>query len=186
MATKKVFRRYTESSCANAIMDALRGSIYCERIEDKIRRGIPDIYVDGGVWIECKHEVMTVGGRGKNVITSFFTDAQKKRLSRWGMDTTRDTNLAAFLFTNPAGDSAFFICRFLSLYSAPGGPPEDKCLWTFKKARGWGVKLEDAAPYIRACLLDPSAVWKKHMNLEEGWSVKETTARMYSSTGSPE
>lgn len=156
-------RRLTESDCRQAILSALEDQIYCEPIEDKVRKGLPDVYIDGGLWIECKAKVLTARGSGYNILNE-YTTSQKRRLLRSG----KDTNLTALLFISPAGETAFVICRFGALYSTPG-QLEKRCYWTFKRARAWGVPLDQAGEYIRAVVLDPWQGVRKHLDLHPEW-----------------
>ncbi len=169
-------QRLTESDCRQTVVKTLRGAgIYCEPIEDKVRKGIPDVYVDGGRWIECKMAVLVARGRGVNVL-NFFTAHQKLRLKRDGVDQ----HYAAFLFCNPKMEASFFVCRFTALYSKgamhrpEGAEPlelEDRCLWGWKKAKNWGVPLEAAPEYLLSIFGDPEHCrglyhHDRHLNLD--------------------
>lgn len=149
-------RRLTESDCRQTVLQALRGLRWAIPVEHKFRKGLQDIYVDGGIWIECKFKVLTARGRGYNLLNE-FTNAQKRTALRGGQDQA----LAAFLLCSPKGESYFFICRFAELYS--DSERRDKCLWTVKKAREWGVPLDDAEDYVRAVILDMWQGVQRHL-----------------------
>lgn len=156
-------KRLTESDCRMAVVKAIRGAgVYCDPIEDKIRKGIPDVYVDGGIWIECKMHVLVTRGQGRNVLT-FFKDHQRVRLMR----ICRDRNLAAFLFANPRMETAFFICEFRSLYDG------DNRLWTFGRAQRWGVPLEAANAYVKRVVLASDRYAQGHLRLLNGFGAAE-------------
>ena len=101
---------FDEASVSKAIVTQINQKrIYAYKASDRFRKGIPDIYVCGGTWIEDKFfdEVPTCSPRN---CMKFFTEKQKLFLAR--AERSGDNALAGLFFTNRKHNSYFVLIQW--------------------------------------------------------------------------
>lgn len=118
--------------------DIVRAGLTVDKIEQRAARGMPDMYIEGGNWMELKF-LPDVKGRGLGMnVTNRFTPKQKDWLGR---RPSYDRKFAGMLFVSPQMEARLVIIKFITLY----GFDKDQHRWTFPKARLWGCDFFDDA-----------------------------------------